>query len=215
MLMEQNHTNPQSAARYEQPLTHREEAINAMAAPICDALGVELVEARIHGGAANGILRVTIDRVRPDGRYVGPGGVTTDDCSNVSRNLGAAIELANAMPGTYRLEVMSPGVEREVLKPSDYRRFLGERIKVVFVAPVAGRAFTVARLTGVSPEGVSPNDRSNDVTSIRLTDDSGEVTVDVASIKSANLAFEWVTPGKASKGNSGKQNAKHKHARNK
>ena len=89
-----------------------------------DEMGLDLVEVR-HGGSRS---RPTIDvRVeRRDGMAV-----TVDDCARASRALEARLDAEGNVGERYVLEVSSPGVERPLLKPADWRRFAGKRAKVL------------------------------------------------------------------------------------
>ncbi|HJL20382.1 MAG TPA: ribosome maturation factor RimP [Sandaracinaceae bacterium LLY-WYZ-13_1] len=113
--------------------TRKESEIETIVEPVCRAHGVELVQvvkASERGGA---VLRVVIDR---PGNLGEPGqGVTLADCQSVSRDLGPALEVHDAIGGSYRLEVSSPGVERPLVKLRDFERFAGKEIKVKMFAP--------------------------------------------------------------------------------
>lgn len=105
------------------------QQIETIAEPICRAHGVELVQivtATERGGA---VLRVVIDR--PGSEAEDGSGVTLADCQAVSRDLGTALDVHEAVHGSYRLEVSSPGLDRPLVRPADYQRFAGRRVKVV------------------------------------------------------------------------------------
>lgn len=99
-------------------------------------VGYELVEAEM-GRSGNGwLVRLFIDK---------PGGITIDDCAQVSHLVGPILDEPEFIDGAYMLEVSSPGFDRPVRKPGDFARFAGERIKVSTIAPVGGRK----RFTGI------------------------------------------------------------------
>ena len=87
---------------------------------IANDTGCELVHAEFKGGA----LRVFIER--PDG------GVTIDDCQTVSKQLSALLDVHDFGRKRYVLEVSSPGLDRQLYSPRDYRRFVGHLVKVTF-----------------------------------------------------------------------------------
>src|ERR1051326_1853213 len=88
------------------------------------------------------MLRVTIDK---------PEGVTHEDCANVSRDLSTVLDVEDAVPGgSYTLEVSSPGLDRKLLKPADYTRFTGSRIKLTTREPVNGNRRFEGRLESFS-----------------------------------------------------------------
>lgn len=145
-------------------------------------MGYELVELEQAGSRARPILRVYLDR--PDSRPGEPG-VSVDDCTRVSRALEPWLDGRVGLSERYQLEVSSPGVERPLTKPRDWRRFAGEPVAVKGNAPLAGRA---KRLTGelLGLEGGEGEER------VRLRLDGGdEVEVPLADIERGNLVFRW------------------------
>src|SRR6516162_2464472 len=106
------------------------EKVREIAQRVADSSGLELVEVDLRGGGKARMLRIFIDK---------PGGVTHDDCSNFSREVGTIFDVEDAVPGSsYTLEVSSPGLDRKLLKPSDYQRFQGSLVKLTTREPVAG-----------------------------------------------------------------------------
>lgn len=98
--------------------------------PGVSALGFEFVDAELVGGSHRPTLRVYIDN---------PQGVDVDDCAAVSRQLSALLDVEDPLPGGYALEVSSPGLDRPLVTPAHFRRFVGETIKVKLAQPLAGR----------------------------------------------------------------------------
>ncbi len=93
--------------------------------------GLEVVEVDLRGGGKARMLRIVIDK---------PGGVTHEDCANLSREVGTILDVEDAVPGgPYTLEVSSPGLDRKLIKAEDYRRFTGSRVRLVTREPVEGR----------------------------------------------------------------------------
>ncbi|MDH5511786.1 MAG: ribosome maturation factor RimP, partial [Gammaproteobacteria bacterium] len=88
--------------------------------PGVSAMGFELVDVEVAGSHHNPTLRVYIDS---------PRGVNVDDCASVSRQLSALLDVEDPLPGHYTLEVSSPGLDRPLVKPEDFRRYIGETIK--------------------------------------------------------------------------------------
>ena len=124
------------------------EALLALLNDPIESLGYELVDLDFSVGG-KGLLRVYIDL---------PGGVNLTDCERVSRALSAFLDVEDPIPGSYNLEVSSPGVNRRLRTPEHFRRFTGHEVKVELKAPRDGRR----RLRG------------------ELTDaEAGEITVDV------------------------------------
>ena len=75
-------------------------------------------------------MRLTIDR---------EGGVTLDDCAEFSRRVGALLEVEDPIPSAYGLEVSSPGLDRRLVKESDFERFSGRVARVSLAQPLGGR----------------------------------------------------------------------------
>jgi ribosome maturation factor RimP len=102
---------------------------DALLAPIRDhvtGLGFELVDLRQTGTLQRPILQVRVDR--PDSR---PGqGVTADDCAIISRSLERFLESRAMVGPRYVLEVSSPGLERPLRWPDQWRRFVGRHARV-------------------------------------------------------------------------------------
>src|SRR5215813_13912426 len=104
--------------------------IREIAERVAASMGLELVDVEMHGGGKARMLRITLDK---------PGGVTHEDCANVSRDVSMILDVEDAVPGgSYTLEVSSPGLDRKLLKPEDYTRFAGSRVKLMTREPVNG-----------------------------------------------------------------------------
>jgi ribosome maturation factor RimP len=78
--------------------------------------------------------------------------VTVDDCADVSRQVSAILDVEDPIPGSYRLEVSSPGLDRPLVRPDDFRRFQGETIKVHLQRALDGRRNFTGRLVEVDNE---------------------------------------------------------------
>lgn len=147
-----------------------------------EELGFELVELDRAGDKRRPILRVSVDR--PDS-VPGQPGVSLEDCTAVSRALEPWLDALEDLPGNYVLEVSSPGVERPLVRPRDWRRFAGQEIAVRGKRLLAGKA---KRLEGVLL-GVAEG-AEGERASLRLA--SGEeVELPLADIDKANLVYRW------------------------
>jgi ribosome maturation factor RimP len=91
--------------------------------------GFELVDLEYSPARGNSVLRLFIDK---------EGGITLDDCAKVSRAVGDVLETEDLIPGSYRLEVSSPGVNRALRSERDFARYKGEPARVVLRRPVQG-----------------------------------------------------------------------------
>src|SRR4029453_11901285 len=86
-----------------------------------DSLGYELVELELKGAGNNSVLRIYIDK---------PEGISHQDCGLVSEQVGTVLDVEDVIPYQYTLEVSSPGLNRKLVKESDYRRFDGRLTKI-------------------------------------------------------------------------------------
>ena len=101
--------------------------------PIVAQHGLELVDARIAGAGGRSRLGVVLDTPSGDGS------VTADGCAAVSREIGHAMDVSDLLPGSYLLEVSSPGVDRVLGREKDFERALGRRVAVETREPLSGR----------------------------------------------------------------------------
>ncbi len=113
--------------------------------PGVKAMGFELVDVELAGSHHSPTLRVYIDSAN---------GVVVDDCARVSRQLSALLDVEDPLPGHYTLEVSSPGLDRPLVKPEDFKRFVGETIKVKMHEPILGRKNFSGRLVDVAADHV-------------------------------------------------------------
>jgi ribosome maturation factor RimP len=122
------------------------EGLIALIEPAVERLGFELVELEYGAGRAHALLRVFIDR---------EGGVTVDDCTRISRELSALLDIEDPIPIAYRLEVSSPGFDRVLRTPAHFGRFLGSRVFVELKEPRAGRRRYTGKLLTVDEAGIA------------------------------------------------------------
>ncbi|MGH2770179.1 MAG: ribosome maturation factor RimP [Actinomycetota bacterium] len=113
---------------------HRGEVLGSMRAT-CESIlarhGVELVAVTLGAEGRRQALRLTVDR--PEGA---PG---VDEMAALSEEISRALDAEDPIPGRYHLELESPGIERPLVRPSDYRRFVGSMAKVRYKLPEEGR----------------------------------------------------------------------------
>lgn len=120
-----------------------ETLVREIASRLADSSGFELVLVELIRGGGRPTIRLTIDR---------DGGVTLDDCAGFSRNVGAALEVEDPFPGSYCLEVSSPGLDRRLVRAADYERFRGRLAKIVLRTPIDGRRNFQGILKGLDGE---------------------------------------------------------------
>lgn len=114
--------------------------------PLVTNQGMEIVDIDYRREGRGHVLRFYLDRVE--------GGVTIDELTAMSRRLGDVIEVGELVPGSYTLEVSSPGVNRRLRQPDHFRRYLGKRVRVRTVEPVEGKRSFQGALRAVQPDGI-------------------------------------------------------------
>jgi ribosome maturation factor RimP len=154
------------------------ELVRTIAAGVAATLGLEIFDVQFRREAGGMVLRVQVDRPGP--AATAEDSVSVEDCAKVSRDLSAILDVEDAVPGAYILEVSSPGLDRPLRKPDDYRRFAGRRAKVVMRAAVDGQGFFKGRLAGVEELDVLID-----------TDDGRRHRVPLTAITRANLEVEF------------------------
>jgi len=132
--------------------------------------GLELVHTEVAGPDGHPVVRVFIDK---------PGGVTHDDCSEISTQMGTILDVEDFIHSAYTLEVSSPGLERGLYKRADYERFAGHAAKLKTRSAIAGQRNFRGRIAGVDEHNVFLDDRTR-----------GRVSIPVADIVKANLEID-------------------------
>ena len=117
--------------------------VAAIAEPILVGIGYRLVRVRISG--LDGCT-VQIMAERPDGT------MTVEDCETVSRALSPVLDVADPIDRAYRLEISSPGMDRPLVRRSDFERHAGHQLKVEMAVALDGRRRFRGLLTGVEGE---------------------------------------------------------------
>ena len=119
--------------------------VAAIAEPVLIDIGYRLVRVRISG--LDGCT-VQIMAERPDGT------MTVEDCETVSRALSPVLDVADPIDRAYRLEISSPGMDRPLVRRSDFERYAGHQLKVEMAVAIEGRRRFRGVLVGVEGLGV-------------------------------------------------------------
>ena len=123
----------------------RAARVAALAEPVLAGLGYRLVRVRVSGSAG---CTVQIMAERPDGS------MAIEDCEAASRALSPVLDAADPIEGAYRLELSSPGIDRPLVRRSDFERYAGHVAHVEMAAPVEGRKRFRGVLLGVEGDHV-------------------------------------------------------------
>jgi ribosome maturation factor RimP len=153
------------------------EKVREAAERVAGSLGLEIFDVEWKVGKDR-LLRVYIDRLpgpqNPEGL-----GVTHKDCERVSEQLSVILDVEDLIPGpSYVLEVSSPGLDRKLIRPADYERFVGRLAKVWVAEPIENQNYFEGRLAGYA-DGM-----------VKLSVRDREVAVPFSGIKKANLVVE-------------------------
>ena len=138
---------------------------------VVEQLGYGCWGVEFNAGRRRALLRVFIDRSE---------GVTLDDCSAVSHQLGGVLDVERVINTPYTLEVSSPGVDRPLFEIGHYRRYIGSRVRVNCYAPIEGRKKFVGKIEAVGNRTVT------------LRTDASNVEIPVDGVRQARLVFEPV-----------------------
>lgn len=153
------------------------EKIRGIADRVAESHGVEVVEVELRGSGKARMLRIYIDK---------PGGVTLAECEGVSREAGTILDVEEVISGgAYTLEVSSPGLDRKLLKPSDYERFTGSQVKLLTRDPVGGSRNFTGRLRGLSEGRVHLEIAAGKKT------EAAHLEIELANVEKANLVPEF------------------------
>jgi len=136
-----------------------------------ESLGYELVDVELKGAGNNSVLRIYIDK---------PDGIAHSDCGLVSEQVGTVLDVEDVIPHKYTLEVSSPGLDRKLVKESDFSRFDGKLAKIQTRIPLQQQKVFKGRLKGL---------RGGSVVLELPQGNLLEIPLDV--IQEARLEFEW------------------------
>lgn len=119
--------------------------VAAVAEPVIEGLGYQLVRIRISGEAG---CTVQIMAERADGTML------IEDCEAISRALSPVLDIADPIQRAYRLEISSPGIDRPLVRKSDFERYAGHLVKVELLTPHNGRKRYRGTLHGIEGDHV-------------------------------------------------------------
>jgi ribosome maturation factor RimP len=119
--------------------------VSAVAGPVLQGMGYRLVRIRISGEAG---CTVQIMAERADGS------MQIEDCEAVSRALSPVLDIADPVDRAYRLEISSPGIDRPLVRRSDFERYAGHLVKIEMAAAHGGRKRFRGLLGGVEGDAV-------------------------------------------------------------
>ena len=163
-------------------MVERDEVIQKLenlTGPIFQNANLDLVDIEFGSERSRGLIRFYIDRTE---------GVTVSDCETISRRLSEILdEHQEIIPGSYSLEVSSPGLDRPFKKERDYERNLGRLVKIVTKAPMDGKNVFIGLLDDFK-HGKNGNDSK---VVIREEESMPAVELQMSDIAVARLEVNW------------------------
>lgn len=141
-----------------------EERVRSLAEPVLARYAADLVDLQVKRGRTQ-LVRIVADR---------EGGIDLDTCARVSDEVSRLLDAEDPIQGRYTLEVTSPGLDRPLRTPTDFRRNLGHKVRVV--------------LAREQHEGTVKEVQEDSVT---IATQRGEVRIPLADVAKAKLLLPW------------------------
>jgi len=146
------------------------DRVRAIAHPILSREGMELVEIEYRREAMGWVLRLYVDK---------EGGLTVDDCSRISQEVGRSLDVEDFILNPYALEVSSPGLTRSLKNEKDFMKYRNRLIALKTIDPVQNRRQFKGKLLGISENQVE------------IEVDQGVFQIPLSNIAKANLEIEF------------------------
>ena len=145
------------------------ERVEAVALPVLEESGLELVDVQYRREQNGWILRLIIDK---------QDGLNLNDCAAVSREISQLLDIENFIDQAYNLEVTSPGLDRPLKSIAEFERFVGRKAKIKTIDPIAGEHVFIGKINRTEGE------------SIVLEVGTKEVTILFSQVAKARLEVE-------------------------
>ena len=156
---------------------------------VAGSSGLEVVEVELRGGGKARMLRIVIDK--PAGSAGELSGITHDDCARLSREVSTILDVEDASPdGSYVLEVSSPGLDRKLVRPADYDRFKGSRIKLTTRNPLNGNRHFEGRIADFNGARLTLDLNVGRQKHRPKEGEAQTLEIDLANVEKANLVPE-------------------------
>jgi len=146
-----------------------DKRIEAVALPVLEELGLELVEMQFRREQNGWVLRLIIDK---------QDGVGLDDCATASREISQLLDIEDFIDQAYKLEVSSPGLDRPLKSMADFQRFIGRKARIKTIESIAGEHVFIGRIQQAEGE------------TIILEVGRKEVTIPFSQVSKARLEIE-------------------------
>src|SRR5271169_6772505 len=170
------------------------DRVREIAERVAASSGLEVVDIEFRGSGNARVLRVFLDK---PGAASGDvlAGVTHGDCANFSREFGTILDVEDAVPGSYTLEVSSPGLDRKLTKASDFERFVGSRMKLTLRNPVNNNRYFEGRLESFRDGRLTldlsvASKKSRKKMGAAAAEPGQKIEIEFANVEKANLVPE-------------------------
>ncbi|MEO8878282.1 MAG: ribosome maturation factor RimP [Polyangiaceae bacterium] len=162
------------------------DRLRAAANPIVTAHDAELVDVELKNESGGLILRIIVEKAgsAANKATTQQAAVDLETCASISREISPALDVMDAIPQRYSLEVGSPGLERTLHGAVDYARFAGNKAKLKLSVPQRGQSVLVGTITGMKAESAEPI--------VEIQDGGASYEVPLHEISSAHLVYELV-----------------------
>ena len=148
--------------------------VTAVAEPIIVGLGFRLVRIRVSGTTG---CTVQIMAERADGT------MTVEDCETISRALSPVLDVTDPIDRAYRLEISSPGIDRPLVRHSDFDRYAGHEVKIEMAVAIRGRRRFRGQLAGTKGEAAIIHQEDH------APDEAAEVALRIDEMSDARLVL--------------------------
>lgn len=140
---------------------------------------MEFVDLEFSPGGPRSLLRIYVDK---------PGGITIDECVNLSRKVSDFLDMEDLIPHRYNLEVSSPGLDRPLVKKEDFIRRVGEKVRVFLKKPVDGKLDLVGEIKRFQEETLYLSTPSQNEGSIN-SEKGDEKAIPFSTVLKAKIVF--------------------------
>jgi ribosome maturation factor RimP len=150
-----------------------EQRVREIGKRVASEKNLEFVHSEIGGSKRNPTVRIFIDK---------PGGVTIEDCTEVSGLVEAVLDADDFIPSSYVLEISSPGLERELYSLEDFQRFTGKQVRIKADDAINGQRNFRGKIVSVEDGTITVEDKT-----------TGIISIPYDSVKKANLLIDLET----------------------
>jgi len=147
-----------------------EREVSGLISPVINATGAALESIEITKIRGKFLLKVFIEK---------EGGVTLDDCERISREIEAVLDVEDPIPYSYTLEVSSPGLDRSLRVPEDFKRFCGKTARVITSRRIENQTFFIGEIV-----------EAGDINMVLLLPREKKVTIPYEEISRARLVCD-------------------------